>query len=89
MPVEEILMILNIRGQNMNKYASPPFTNLRLHIKEKFVSGRTTSVASGVATGGLGGAQAPPTQNLASVGIAQNRGAKNIYMGGVPSFGHI
>ena len=39
--------------------------------------------------GGLGGAQAPPTQILASVGIAQIRGAKNIYMGGVPSFGHI
>jgi len=37
---------------------------------------------SGVATGGLGGARAPPTQILAPVGIAQNRGDTNIYMGG-------
>jgi len=46
-------------------------------------------LGSGVATGALGGARAPPTQMLAPVGIAQNRGDTNIYMGGVPRFGHM
>jgi len=48
----------------------------------KCVSPPLWFLTSGVATGGLGGARAPPTQILAPVGIAQNRGDKNIYMGG-------